>query len=336
MLRVTLTAMLWLACAQVALAEPAKLKLSFIASDQNEYWTLVLKPFIDAVNADPGGAVIIEGFPNGALGKNLQQQPQMVLDGVADIAFTTPSLTPGRFPDDNLFEVPGLVRNIAEGTRLAEDLMASGELRGYSDYVVLFSFVNANLNIHARRPIRSNSDLKGMKVRVLGPVVAQTVKELGMTSVLLPPTELVEALGRGTIDAVTISPSAFFDFGLERVANNTFFLTLGTNSFALLMSRSKFESLPKDAQETLLRHSGRAASERYIKALEANRVLHMDRLKQDSKRLVTMPSDADERSADAVFANVAKEWAAKDPRNQTLLTKARTLLDDTRAKNPQR
>ena len=63
MLRITLAAVLWIATAQFALAQPVTLKLSFFTSDQNEIWTQVLKPFIDAVNAEPGGAVKIEGFP---------------------------------------------------------------------------------------------------------------------------------------------------------------------------------------------------------------------------------------------------------------------------------
>jgi TRAP-type transport system periplasmic protein len=334
MLRITLAAAFWIATAQLVSAQPVTLKLSFFTSDQNEIWTLVLKPFIDAVNAESGGAVKIQGFPNGALGRNLPQQPQMVLDGVADIAFVTPSLSSGRFPDDTLFEVPGLVRNLAEGTRLVEGLIASNSLRGYSDYVVLGSFMNSNLNIHARRPIKSISDLKGMKVRILGPVIGQTVKELGMVPVLMPPNEVVEAMGRGTIDAVAISPPAFFDFGMERVASSVYFLNLGTNSFAILMNRSKFDALPKQAQDVIMKHSGREFGERFIKEIGASWIALMERFKNDSKRLVVFPSDADQIAADAIFANVAREWAAKEARNDQLLTKARAMLEDIHLKYP--
>ncbi|RAI24717.1 hypothetical protein CH340_25995, partial [Rhodoplanes serenus] len=77
-------------------------------------------------------------------------------------------------------------------------------LRGYGDYHVIGSFMNANYNIFARRTIRSNADLKGMKVRIVGPIVGQTVKELGMVPILMPPNEIVEAIGRGTVDAATL------------------------------------------------------------------------------------------------------------------------------------
>ncbi|HMI14592.1 MAG TPA: hypothetical protein VK567_23995, partial [Bradyrhizobium sp.] len=67
--------------------EPVILKLSFFASETEVNYARAIKPWIDAVNADPSGAVKIEAYPNGALGKALPAQPQLLLDGVADIAF---------------------------------------------------------------------------------------------------------------------------------------------------------------------------------------------------------------------------------------------------------
>lgn len=332
MLRTMISAALCVAASAAAFAQPVTLKLAHFTSVTEVNWARVLKPYIDAVNADPSGAVVIEGYPNGALGRNLSQQPQMVLDGVADIAFVVPSLSSGRFPDDALFEVPGLVKNLAEGTRLFEQLIGTNSLRGYSDFVVLGSFTNANLDFHARRPIKSLQDLKGMKVRILGPVIGQTVKGLGMVPVLMPPNEVVEAMGRGTIDAVTFSPSSVFDFGVERVANSAYFLSLGTNSFALLMNRAKFEAMPKAAQDVLLKHSGKVLNEHYIKAINANWLVLMEVFKKDSKRTVVFPSEADQKAAEAVFAQVAEEWGAKEPRNKELLDKARALLTDIRSK----
>jgi TRAP-type transport system periplasmic protein len=94
-----------------ATAEPVTLKLSFFASETEVNYARAIKPWVDAVNADPSRAVRIEAYPNGALGKALPAQPQLILDGVADIAFVNPSLGPGRFPDDQVFELPGLLQN---------------------------------------------------------------------------------------------------------------------------------------------------------------------------------------------------------------------------------
>ena len=279
MLQIVIAAACWVAISLPSVAQPVTLKFSFFTSDQDVNWVRVLKPFIDAVNSDPKGAVKIDPFPNGALGRNLPQQPQMVLDGIADIAFIVPSLSSGRFPDDTLFEIPGVISNLAEGTRLGEALIASNSLRGYSDYVVLAYFINPPVNIYSRRPIKTITDLKGMKVRILGPIVGQTVKELGMIPVLMPPNEIVEAIGRGTIDAVTTTTTALFDFGIDRVASHDYFIQLGTISFAVVMNRSKFEIVAQAGSGCLdetfrprawrtLYKTDRASSGRIDKSLE--------------------------------------------------------------------
>jgi TRAP-type C4-dicarboxylate transport system substrate-binding protein len=46
-----------------AVAQPVTLKLSFFASDAESNYAKAIKPWIDAVNADPSGAVKIEAYP---------------------------------------------------------------------------------------------------------------------------------------------------------------------------------------------------------------------------------------------------------------------------------
>src|SRR5882757_987959 len=145
MTRLCMALLAWLAvfAPLTAGAEPVTLKLAFFASETEVNYAKAIKLWVDAVNADPSGAVKIEAYPNGALGKALPAQPQLILDGVADIAFVNPALVPGRFPDDQVFELPGLVANIKEGVQLYQELLKSNSLRGYSDYVVVGSFMNA-------------------------------------------------------------------------------------------------------------------------------------------------------------------------------------------------
>src|SRR5215510_12158737 len=248
-----------------ASAEPVTLKLSFFTSDTELNYSRVLKPWIDAVNGDPSGAVKIEAYPNGELGKALPAQPQLVLDGVADIAFVNPSLGPGRFPDDQLFELPGLLTNLSEGVKLYEELLKANLLRGYSDYHVVGAFMNPQYMVFSRKPIKALSDLKGMKVRINGAVIGQTVKELGMVPILMPPNEVVEAMGRGTIDATTTVPAAVDDFGIDRVNSHDYLLPLGAGPLAVLMNRKKFDSLPKAAQDVIAKYSPRWIDDAYVR-----------------------------------------------------------------------
>ena len=312
-------------------AEPVTLKLSFFTSDTEVNYAKAIKLWADAVNADPSGAVKIETYPNGALGKSLPAQPQLVLDGVADIAFVNPALVPGRFPDDQVFEVPGLIRNMKEGVALYHELLKANAMRGYADYYVIGSFMNANAHVFSRRPIKSVKDLKGLKVRISGAVIGQTVKELGVVPVAMPPNEVVEAMGRGTVDATTTVPAAVVDFGIDRVTSHDYLIQLGTNSFAVLMNRKKFESMPKAAQDVIAKYSPGWINDTYVKNLSALNDELIEKFRADKKRTVVTPSADDLKAIKIASDKVTADWAARNPHNAQLLAKARELLVNIRA-----
>jgi TRAP-type C4-dicarboxylate transport system substrate-binding protein len=175
------------------------------------------------------------------------------------------------------------------------------------------------------------NDLKGMKVRISGAVIGQTVKELGVVPVLMPPNEVVEAMGRGTVDALTTVPAALIDFGIDRVTSHDYLIQLGANSFAVLMNRKKFESLPKAAQDVLNKYSPDWINDTYVKNLSAFNASVIDQLRADKKRTVLEPSETDLKVIKAASEKVTAEWAAKDPHNAQLLAKARELLTQIRA-----
>jgi TRAP-type C4-dicarboxylate transport system substrate-binding protein len=72
-----------------AAAEPIKLKLAFTTSDRSDLYLYAIKPFVDAVNTEANGLIKIEVYFSGVLGGS-PPQPQLVLDGVADMALIVP------------------------------------------------------------------------------------------------------------------------------------------------------------------------------------------------------------------------------------------------------
>ncbi len=313
-----------------AKAEPVTLKLSFFGPSTEVNYARLIKPWVAAVNADSSGAVKIEAYPEGALGKALPAQPQMVLDGVADIAFINPSLEPGRFPDDQVLELPGLFKSLDEAVKVYQSLVTSNSLRGYEGYVVIGSMMNPSYRLFGRKPMRSLADLKGMKVRIVGPMIGQTVKQLGMVPIMMPPTEIVEAMGRGTIDATTAVPAAVIDFGIDRVAKNDFLLPLGYGPLTIVMNRKKYESLPAAAQDVLKKYGIDWVNALYLKNLGPYDASLVERFKADRNRTVTSPSAADLKTLDATYQRIVAAWVAKSQRNAELLSKVRSVLTTMR------
>lgn len=309
-----------------AVAEPIKLKFAYFSSDREQAYTNAIKPFVDAVNAKAMGVIEIEVYPSGALGRDFAQQAQMVLDGVADIAWINPGLTPNLFPDNNVIELPGLFRDAREATLVYTRVAASGAMKGFENFFVVAAIGTEPLSIHARFPIDSLKDLMGKKIRANNPTEGAVLTALGMIPEVLPINQTSEAIGRGTIDGATSRPGTLAGFGIARVTSHHYFLSLGAAPLLILMNRKKFDSLPKAGQDVIRQYSGEWIAAHYVDAYDATNNPMMEKLKSDPKRSVTFPSNADLDTAQVAFKKVIDEWLAEDRRHPELLTAVQTEI----------
>src|SRR3954462_11048658 len=227
LMRKTMLALLLALPLAATAQQPVKLKMATFSPDTERLYNTVKKPWVAAVNKAAGGAIEIELYPNGALGRAPQQQAQMVIDGVTDIGFIVPPFTPGRFPDSEVLELPGGFQDLAEGTRVYTRLVQNGTLKDYGDYFPVAMLSTPPFGLHSTFPINSIADLKGKRVRGSGVIQIESLKALGAVTVGMPPTEVPEALPRRTIDASTSQPAVLYDFGLDRVTSHHYFVRLG-------------------------------------------------------------------------------------------------------------
>jgi TRAP-type C4-dicarboxylate transport system substrate-binding protein len=328
---------LLVACSVLAATSPARseavhLKLAMFSADTEMTWVTVIKPWADAVNAAGQGIVQIDAFPNGALGRALPEQPQLVLDGVADIAFVIPGVTPGRFPDNELMDLPGFFSSSEEATAVYISLMKKGALRGFENYHVLAAMGTPPFWIDSRSKIASLVDFKGKKLRGTNPSQSATLKALGAVPVLIPVNEVTEAIGRGTIDGATEFPGPLLDFGIDRVTKYDYALPVGISSLTLLMNKAKYDSLPAEAKAVLDRFGldwtgAKFTNEygTYLKGLYA-------KLAADKGRVLTNPSAEDLKAASEAFQTVVADWSRKRPGNEELVKGLRAELDAVRAR----
>jgi TRAP-type C4-dicarboxylate transport system substrate-binding protein len=98
-----------------AIAAPITLKLSFFSSNRSMSYLATVKPFVDAVNAEANALLQVGVYFNGALGKDIAQQPQLLLDGAFDIAFVIPGYTPNNFPTMRSWNCPVSFATCARG-----------------------------------------------------------------------------------------------------------------------------------------------------------------------------------------------------------------------------
>lgn len=326
----------WLATLAFALlpaaagAAPIALKLAFFSSDQSATYVHVVKPFVDAINSAGKGVVEIVVYAEGALGRDVASQPQLVLDGVADIAFAVPGLTPDEFPDTPVVELPGLFNDSREATLVYTRLIALNALRGYDDFVVLGAYVTDAETIHGRLPLNSIDDLKGQRIQVNNPMQSAALEYLGAVPVRMGITQIAEAMSDGTIDAATVAAAAMADFGIKRIATHHYQLRTSGAPLALLMNRKVFEALPQAARDLLTKYSEESAA-RSIETIDRDEVEAWQQLRADPGRTAVSPSPSDLEQAHTAFQSVISDWLKTAPRNQGLLDMARTELTGLRA-----
>jgi TRAP-type C4-dicarboxylate transport system substrate-binding protein len=323
-LRIATTALILLPA--MAAAEPITLKLSFFTSDRSNIYRNQIKPFVDAVNNDGEGLIKIEVYFSGTISKIQAEQPQLVADGTADMALIVPGRTPDRFDDIAIMELPGIYRDSREASLVFTRLIQARALKGYNDFFVISAFVAAAESIHSRKPIATNSDLKGLTIRTNNQIEAYVLKKLGAIPVPIPINQTTETISIGKIDGATFPPSMLFEFGIGRVTSHHYMIQLGGAPSALVMNRKKFESLPPKAQAVIRNYSGQWPAERSVTAMDALDKLTLEQIKSDPRRTVVFPSPSDLESTQRVFASVVEEWAAQSPHNRELLARVRVEI----------
>ena len=130
----------------------------------------ILDVWADKVEADSNGRIEVQRFPSMQLGGKPPELVDQVIDGVADIIWTVPGYTPGRFPRTEVFELPFMMTDAEATSRayweLAEKHMLDQDFR---DFKVLAVWVHGPGLIHSKDPIAAVSDLQGVKLRAPTP-----------------------------------------------------------------------------------------------------------------------------------------------------------------------
>lgn len=269
----------------------------------------VFQPWADWFNEQTAGEdVSVKLFAGGSLGRNPKAQAQMVADGVADMAITVPSYTPGVYPDYDIFELPGFATTVEEGSEAVSELQASGALRGYEDYYVVALYTSGAYMLHSSKPINGFDDIAGQKFRVAGQIQTAVVEAIGGVAVDMSATQMAENIDRGLIDGAMSDASVAKTFRVADVAPNHFNANLGVLVFAIIMNKDAYEGLSDKAKEVLAQSGDYIRSKQYEfygPAIEAN----LAAWDASADHTLVMPSEQDKARITEAVAPVIETVA---------------------------
>lgn len=261
--------------AATALAAPAltgfaqqtiTLRFHTFVSSTSGVWVNALAPWMDKVERESGNRIRFERFPSMQMGGTPAQLFDQARDGMADIVWTLPGNTPGRFPRSEVFELPFMMTNADATSRAYWDYMqahAADEFRGVHTIAV---HVHGPGLFHVReRAITRPDDLRGLRLRGPTRQITRLLGYLGATPVGMPLPQVPEALSRGVIDgtlipweivpSVRVHEMVRFHSEFDPAVN-----ALYSASFVMAMNQRRYEGLPPELKRVIDANTGLAAS----------------------------------------------------------------------------
>jgi len=228
-----------------------EMKLAYFVGDQHAMSQWLIK-WSEQLEKGSAGRLTVKRFPSAQMGPTPAHY-DFARTGQADVSWFLHGGTPGRFPLTEIINLPFMVGSSEVGTKVLNDsqLRAKYLDAEHKGIKVLMLFTHQPGGPHTtKKAIRTLEDFKGLRLRFASPTVRDLVGALGATPVGVPPTEIAEQLGKGTIDG------AFMDYGGVGIA----FKLGGTikystelyayvTSFGLGMNEDFWAKLPPDLKK---------------------------------------------------------------------------------------
>ena len=221
----------------------------------------------------------------------------------------------GTYPLFDFGGLPGLFSAMPEGANeYAEALLdpkmlaAMDKFTEKAGFKVLGAAVSlANNALWGNKAIRTVADFKGVKMRASGRTQTSALRALGGSPITLSMAEIEEALGRGTVDAITTSKSFGAERGLFPMAK---FVSIWpvTPIFPqyILINQKAWSGLDQRQKDGLLRAAAQLTREMPmpLEQMEATYNLWI----RSSKTEMVLPDEAEVRKAMGMMQPVYKEW----------------------------
>ncbi|WP_437882199.1 TRAP transporter substrate-binding protein [Pseudomonas sp. LRF_L74] len=262
-----------LAAASVQAADSVTLKVAHFLPSTSNAQLNIIEPWCKQLGEESQGRIKCQLYPSMQLGGTPAKLADMARNGVADIVWTAPAYSAGKFPRVEALELPFVLPYGGKaGNQIIWNFYEQYAKDDFKGYKVLVVHGDGGMNLHTRgKAVKTLDDLKGLKLRASSRTAAKTIESLGATPVSMPPAQMTEAISKGVVDgalaAWEVVPSTKLDevtqyHSVTPEAQPAFGYTVLT----LLMNQRKFDSLSPDLQAIIERNSGQALVERFATA----------------------------------------------------------------------
>ncbi|NLM10538.1 MAG: TRAP transporter substrate-binding protein [Clostridiaceae bacterium] len=229
-----------------------ELKLAHFFPGTHPAETELVQGWAEAIKEATNGRIIITSYPGETLLKAADIY-KGVVDGICDIGLSCFSYNPGRFPEIEAFEQPGIVyKNSKVASKVAWEGIQELNPESVKDTKLLMVIATGPGDLFTKKPVNKLEDIIGMQIRATG-LTAETLQLTGAIPVGMPQSEAYEALSKGIVtgNLAPIEVLKTWKHGeVTRYITRTPFLY--NNLFYITMNLDKWNSIPEELQDIIV------------------------------------------------------------------------------------
>ncbi|MCC7328159.1 MAG: TRAP transporter substrate-binding protein [Burkholderiales bacterium] len=323
------------AIANTALAQEVVLKVHHFWPPGAMPPSTILTPWCDKIAKESGNRMKCQIYPAMQLGGTPSNLIDQAKDGVADIVWTLPGYTAGRFPMMEVFELPFMSSSAEATSQATWDYYTRYAHKEFPGIKALAVNVHDNGYVHTNpRQVKVMADFKGLRMRAPTRQTNKMLAALGAAPVAMPLPALAEAISKGVVDGYLLPWEVIPSIKAHELTKYTSETdpksrALYTAVFILAMNQAKYDGLPPDLKKIIDANSGASLSKSMGRQWDASappaRKLAVDR----GNTFYVIPA-SELANWEKATANLAEEWvkdvSARGNDGAMLLRTARELI----------
>ena len=274
-LSLVLTSMALVFGAGVAVAQTITLKVHHFLPAASTTQAQLIQPWCDRIARESQQRIKCQIYPSMQLGGTPAQLIDQVRDGVADVIWTLPGYSAGRFPMLEVFELPFMMRGTEATSRAVWDFMQQDGAAELRDVHPLAIHVHSAGAFHlSKRPIQTMADLRGLKLRAPTRQTNRLLAALGATPVAMPVPQVSEAIAKSVIDGALLPYEVVPSVKIQELVKfhsetDPAEPAIYTSTCLLAMNKARYDSLPPDLRRVIDAASGAELSAMAGRVFEA-------------------------------------------------------------------
>jgi TRAP-type C4-dicarboxylate transport system substrate-binding protein len=323
------------ALAGAAAAQEITLKVHHFLPPPSTAHAKFMVPWCDKIARESGGKLKCQLYAAMQMGGTPPQLYDQAKDGVADIVWTLPGYTAGRFPIVEAFELPFMMTNAEATSRALWDYVQQNAQAEFKDVKPLAFHVHGPGYVHTRdKQVKTLADFKGLKVRAPTRLTNKLIAAMGATPVGMPVPQVPEALSKGVIDGAVIPWEVVPAIKVHELVKyhaetDPKFPAFYTSVFIYAMNTAKYNGLPADVKKVLDANAGMELSSFIGNAFMEGDIPGRKAAEARNNTFYTVPASELENWRKAslpIYDEWIKEMGAKGHDGKKLVESARALI----------